>query len=102
MQLNNPSHYREHTRQQDGWTVLAPPPQETSELPPPYTPLVASGHDWKEAALNVEREGKNDKDAPGLFPGIEGGPGVGGKGGGGPAFPGSGGLETKPNKFLRE
>ncbi|KAJ7430264.1 hypothetical protein FB451DRAFT_1382522 [Mycena latifolia] len=60
MQLNNPSHYREHTRQQDGWTVLAPPPQETSELPPPYTPLVASGHDWKEAALNVEREGSKE------------------------------------------
>jgi hypothetical protein len=29
------SHYREHTRQQDGWTVLAPPPA-MAELPPPY------------------------------------------------------------------
>ncbi|KAJ7908047.1 hypothetical protein B0H13DRAFT_1879047 [Mycena leptocephala] len=29
------SHYREHTRQQDGWTVLAPPPA-AAELPPPY------------------------------------------------------------------
>ncbi|KAJ7683817.1 hypothetical protein B0H14DRAFT_2654626 [Mycena olivaceomarginata] len=28
----NPSYYREHTRQQDGWTVLAEP-----EFPPPYT-----------------------------------------------------------------
>ncbi|KAJ7431576.1 hypothetical protein B0H11DRAFT_2298145 [Mycena galericulata] len=37
------SHYREHTRQQDGWTVLAPPPdpQPTGELPPPYTPEAA-------------------------------------------------------------
>ncbi|KAJ7767405.1 hypothetical protein DFH07DRAFT_954911 [Mycena maculata] len=34
MQSQNPSHYREHTRQQDGWTFLAPEP----ELPPPYTP----------------------------------------------------------------
>ncbi|KAJ7280771.1 hypothetical protein C8J57DRAFT_1220061 [Mycena rebaudengoi] len=33
------SHYREHTRQQDGWTVLAPPPGP--ELPPPYTPEAA-------------------------------------------------------------
>ncbi|KAJ7136225.1 hypothetical protein C8R46DRAFT_1361929 [Mycena filopes] len=35
---NNPSYYREHTRQQDGWTVLAPPPQPEADLPPPYTP----------------------------------------------------------------
>ncbi|KAJ7782522.1 hypothetical protein DFH07DRAFT_1010891 [Mycena maculata] len=35
MNSQNPSHYQEHTRQQDGWTVLAPP---ESELPPPYTP----------------------------------------------------------------
>ncbi|KAJ6632569.1 hypothetical protein B0H10DRAFT_1938158 [Mycena sp. CBHHK59/15] len=34
MQSQNPLHYREHTQQQDGWTVLAPEP----ELPPPYTP----------------------------------------------------------------
>ncbi|KAJ7485869.1 hypothetical protein FB451DRAFT_1363655 [Mycena latifolia] len=68
MQLNNPSHYREHTRQQDGWTVLAPPPQETSELPPPYTPLVGSGHDWKEAALNVEREGLGSEESGGWLP----------------------------------
>ncbi|KAJ7040160.1 hypothetical protein C8F04DRAFT_1178256 [Mycena alexandri] len=33
-----PSHYREHTRQQDGWTVLATPPTNREELPPPYTP----------------------------------------------------------------
>ncbi|KAJ7157859.1 hypothetical protein C8R43DRAFT_995923 [Mycena crocata] len=40
MQSNNTSHYREHTRQQDGWTVLAPPsgPEPTGDLPPPYTP----------------------------------------------------------------
>ncbi|KAJ7466515.1 hypothetical protein FB451DRAFT_1485486 [Mycena latifolia] len=30
------SHYREHTREQDGWTVLAPP-SAAAELPPPYT-----------------------------------------------------------------
>ncbi|KAJ7290730.1 hypothetical protein C8J57DRAFT_1213367 [Mycena rebaudengoi] len=36
MSNSTPSHYREHTRQQDGWTVLAPPPAAT-ELPPPYT-----------------------------------------------------------------
>ncbi|KAJ6557022.1 hypothetical protein DFH09DRAFT_1084371 [Mycena vulgaris] len=29
------SHYWEHTREQDGWTVLAPPPA-AAELPPPY------------------------------------------------------------------
>ncbi|KAJ7106575.1 hypothetical protein C8R44DRAFT_745063 [Mycena epipterygia] len=29
------SYYREHTREQDGWTVLASPP--AAELPPPYT-----------------------------------------------------------------
>ncbi|KAJ6619030.1 hypothetical protein B0H10DRAFT_1947052 [Mycena sp. CBHHK59/15] len=28
-------HYREHTQEQDGWTVLAPPPA-AAELPPPY------------------------------------------------------------------
>ncbi|KAJ7803753.1 hypothetical protein B0H14DRAFT_2613038 [Mycena olivaceomarginata] len=39
MQSNNSSHYCDHTRQQDGWTVLAPPPQQ-DELPPPYTPEV--------------------------------------------------------------
>ncbi|KAJ7766693.1 hypothetical protein B0H16DRAFT_1717038 [Mycena metata] len=38
MQSNNTSHYREHTRQQDGWTVLAPPPQQAGDLPPPYPP----------------------------------------------------------------
>ncbi|KAJ7257606.1 hypothetical protein C8J57DRAFT_1647254 [Mycena rebaudengoi] len=32
------SYYREHTRQQDGWTVLVPPPAANrSDLPPPYT-----------------------------------------------------------------
>ncbi|KAJ7041413.1 hypothetical protein C8F04DRAFT_1230450 [Mycena alexandri] len=31
---NNPLHYRDHTRQQDGWTVLVPP----AGAPPPYTP----------------------------------------------------------------
>ncbi|KAJ7108408.1 hypothetical protein C8R43DRAFT_1162226 [Mycena crocata] len=37
------SHYREHTRQQDGWTVLAPSPgnEPTRDLPPPYTPEAA-------------------------------------------------------------
>ncbi|KAJ6451075.1 hypothetical protein C8R45DRAFT_946477 [Mycena sanguinolenta] len=34
------SHYREHTRQQDGWTVLAQPPP-SADLPPPYTPEAA-------------------------------------------------------------
>ncbi|KAJ7729043.1 hypothetical protein B0H16DRAFT_1470236 [Mycena metata] len=34
------SHYREHTRQQDGWTVLATPP--APELPPPYAPVDAN------------------------------------------------------------
>ncbi|KAJ7330560.1 hypothetical protein DFH08DRAFT_815453 [Mycena albidolilacea] len=34
---NSSSHYREHTRQQDGWTVLVPP-AATAGLPPPYTP----------------------------------------------------------------
>ncbi|KAK7015359.1 hypothetical protein R3P38DRAFT_3204594 [Favolaschia claudopus] len=39
---NTSSHYREHTRQQDGWTVLsdpapAPAAQPEPELPPPYT-----------------------------------------------------------------
>ncbi|KAJ7095693.1 hypothetical protein B0H15DRAFT_946270 [Mycena belliarum] len=41
METNHPtsSHYREHTRQQDGWTVLVPPtPSAAPELPPPYTP----------------------------------------------------------------
>ncbi|KAJ7856473.1 hypothetical protein B0H14DRAFT_3642495 [Mycena olivaceomarginata] len=37
----NPSHYREHTRQQDGCTVLAPPPEPAGEQPPPYTPAAA-------------------------------------------------------------
>ncbi|KAJ7174308.1 hypothetical protein C8R46DRAFT_1214515 [Mycena filopes] len=38
------NYYREHTAQQDGWTVLVPPPQnppplpENQGLPPPYTP----------------------------------------------------------------
>ncbi|KAJ7187274.1 hypothetical protein C8R46DRAFT_287235 [Mycena filopes] len=36
MSANN-SYYREHTRQQDGWTVLTPPPDHDAELPPPYT-----------------------------------------------------------------
>ncbi|KAJ6607853.1 hypothetical protein B0H10DRAFT_1955897 [Mycena sp. CBHHK59/15] len=34
-------HYQEHTQQQDGWTVLAPPPhspEPADELPPLYTP----------------------------------------------------------------
>ncbi|KAJ7243324.1 hypothetical protein C8J57DRAFT_1243614 [Mycena rebaudengoi] len=31
------NYYRDHTRQQDGWTVLAPPP----DLPPPYTQAAA-------------------------------------------------------------
>ncbi|KAJ7668857.1 hypothetical protein B0H17DRAFT_1335887 [Mycena rosella] len=31
------NYYRDHTRQQDGWTVLAPPP----DLPPPYTQTAA-------------------------------------------------------------
>ncbi|KAJ7743068.1 hypothetical protein B0H14DRAFT_2637503 [Mycena olivaceomarginata] len=35
------SHYREHTRQQHGWTVLAPGPPAGPELPPPYTPEAA-------------------------------------------------------------
>ncbi|KAJ7349407.1 hypothetical protein DFH08DRAFT_1079711 [Mycena albidolilacea] len=34
---NLSSHYWEHTRQQDGWTVLAPP-AAAAGLPPPYTP----------------------------------------------------------------
>ncbi|KAJ7449480.1 hypothetical protein B0H11DRAFT_2078847 [Mycena galericulata] len=36
-------HYREHTRQQDGWTVLASPPGANAgaDLPPPYTPEAA-------------------------------------------------------------
>ncbi|KAJ7653428.1 hypothetical protein B0H17DRAFT_1147140 [Mycena rosella] len=51
MQSNNhnqtPSYYREHTRQQDGWTVLASPPAGPepaihNELPPPYTPVGAA------------------------------------------------------------
>ncbi|KAJ7710631.1 hypothetical protein B0H17DRAFT_1123757 [Mycena rosella] len=33
-----PSHYREHMREQDGWTVLAPPPDPAGDQPPPYTP----------------------------------------------------------------
>ncbi|KAJ7092225.1 hypothetical protein C8R44DRAFT_891269 [Mycena epipterygia] len=33
--LLSSSYYREHTREQDGWTVLASPP--AAELPPPYT-----------------------------------------------------------------
>ncbi|KAJ7854354.1 hypothetical protein B0H13DRAFT_2358562 [Mycena leptocephala] len=37
----NPSHYREHTRQQNGWTVLAPPLEPAGEQPPPYTPETA-------------------------------------------------------------
>ncbi|KAJ6617533.1 hypothetical protein B0H10DRAFT_1948247 [Mycena sp. CBHHK59/15] len=38
MNSQNPSHYCEHTRQQEGWTVLAPEP-EGPELPPLlYTP----------------------------------------------------------------
>ncbi|KAJ7785473.1 hypothetical protein B0H14DRAFT_2630504 [Mycena olivaceomarginata] len=43
MRSNNQtsSHYREHTRQQDGWTVLAPGPPAGPELPPPYTPEAA-------------------------------------------------------------
>ncbi|KAJ7665714.1 hypothetical protein B0H17DRAFT_1143275 [Mycena rosella] len=32
---SNSSYYREHTRQQDGWTVLVSPP--AADLPPPYT-----------------------------------------------------------------
>ncbi|KAJ6631092.1 hypothetical protein B0H10DRAFT_1938642 [Mycena sp. CBHHK59/15] len=38
------NHYREHTRQQDRWTVLAPPPaaQAAPDLPPPYTPEAAA------------------------------------------------------------
>ncbi|KAJ7138145.1 hypothetical protein C8R44DRAFT_728317 [Mycena epipterygia] len=32
---SNSSYYRVHTRQQDGWTVLVPPP--AADLPPPYT-----------------------------------------------------------------
>ncbi|KAJ6525563.1 hypothetical protein DFH09DRAFT_1095612 [Mycena vulgaris] len=34
------SHYREHTREQDGCTVLVPPPATRAgpDLPPPYTP----------------------------------------------------------------
>ncbi|KAJ7119859.1 hypothetical protein C8R44DRAFT_878247 [Mycena epipterygia] len=38
------SHYREHTRQQDGWTVLALPPGADAgdEVPPPYTPEAAA------------------------------------------------------------
>ncbi|KAJ7123521.1 hypothetical protein C8R44DRAFT_875711 [Mycena epipterygia] len=36
------SHYCEHTWQQDGWTILAPPyDQSAAELPPPYTPEAA-------------------------------------------------------------
>ncbi|KAJ7659830.1 hypothetical protein B0H17DRAFT_1145218 [Mycena rosella] len=37
MNSQNSSHYQEHTRQQDGWTVLAPQPDPDNELPPPYT-----------------------------------------------------------------
>ncbi|KAJ7358576.1 hypothetical protein DFH08DRAFT_802394 [Mycena albidolilacea] len=43
MRSNNQtsSHYREHSRQQDGCTVLAPGPPAGPELPPPYTPEAA-------------------------------------------------------------
>ncbi|KAJ6596480.1 hypothetical protein B0H10DRAFT_2232489 [Mycena sp. CBHHK59/15] len=37
-EVSNARHYREHTREQDGWTVLAPPPAAGNDLPPPYTP----------------------------------------------------------------
>ncbi|KAJ7318074.1 hypothetical protein DFH08DRAFT_820098 [Mycena albidolilacea] len=44
-QVSNSRHYREHTREQDGWTVLAPPvpPAVGGDLPPPppYTPEAA-------------------------------------------------------------
>ncbi|KAF8203435.1 hypothetical protein K438DRAFT_2100978 [Mycena galopus ATCC 62051] len=40
------NHYRDHTIQQDGWTVLAPPPApENPGLPPPYTPEAPAGPD---------------------------------------------------------
>ncbi|KAJ7883602.1 hypothetical protein B0H13DRAFT_1890306 [Mycena leptocephala] len=46
IQSNNQasSHYREHTREQDGWTVLAPAPgaEPAGDLPPPYTPEAAA------------------------------------------------------------
>ncbi|KAJ6607801.1 hypothetical protein B0H10DRAFT_1939688 [Mycena sp. CBHHK59/15] len=36
---NNPPHYRDHTRQQEGWTVLVPPSEgPPAGPPPPYTP----------------------------------------------------------------
>jgi hypothetical protein len=40
-EVSNARHYREHTREQDGWTVLALPPATGSDLPPPYTPEAA-------------------------------------------------------------
>ncbi|KAJ7672908.1 hypothetical protein B0H17DRAFT_1141011 [Mycena rosella] len=38
--VSNARHYREHTREQDGWTVLAPPPAVGDDLPPLYTQAV--------------------------------------------------------------
>ncbi|KAJ7366400.1 hypothetical protein DFH08DRAFT_797381 [Mycena albidolilacea] len=47
-QVSNSHHYWEHTREQDGWTVLAPlvPPAVGGDLPPPppYTPEAAPVH----------------------------------------------------------
>ncbi|KAJ7672015.1 hypothetical protein B0H17DRAFT_1141303 [Mycena rosella] len=40
-EVSNARYYREHTREQDGWTVLAPPPAAGGDLPPPYTPEAA-------------------------------------------------------------
>ncbi|KAJ7703977.1 hypothetical protein B0H17DRAFT_1127007 [Mycena rosella] len=34
--VSNTHHYQDHTREQDGWTVLAPPPAAGDDLPPPY------------------------------------------------------------------
>ncbi|KAJ7665516.1 hypothetical protein B0H17DRAFT_1210975 [Mycena rosella] len=40
-EVSNARYYREHTREQDGWTVLAPPPAAGGDVPPPYTPEAA-------------------------------------------------------------
>ncbi|KAJ7128568.1 hypothetical protein C8R44DRAFT_850965 [Mycena epipterygia] len=63
------SHYRDHTWEQDGWTVLVPPPgsQPVGDLPPPYTLRIVgrtSRAEWSgpTAICGVERDAASSID----------------------------------------
>jgi hypothetical protein len=57
------NYYRDHTRQQDGWTVLAPPPDLTRRLlpllplprPQLFVPNLVGPHGWLDKAECIER-----------------------------------------------